>query len=161
MKLEMTALGLSLVLIGVVVALVEAHWPAHGLIGIPAVACLAAGAVLAVTGLGAGVVVGLFVALALAGTAAALGAVTVSKSMAVRGRRVRTGPEAMIGRVGTVARWERRNGSVLIDGGRWRARLTAGAPDDELAAGDEIVIEHVSGLMLSVRRAEEWELAQW
>lgn len=157
----MTGLGLSLVLIGVMVALVEAHWPAHGLLGIPAVACLGAGAVIAVTGLGAGLVIALASALLLAGSAAGLGAVTVSKGVAVRGRRVRTGPEAMVGRVGTVARWDRRGGSVLVDGGRWQARLAPGAPDEEFAAGDEIVIEHVSGLMLSVRRAEEWELARW
>jgi membrane protein implicated in regulation of membrane protease activity len=29
--------------------------------------------------------------------------------------------------------------------------------DDELTAGDAVVVERVSGLTLGVRRAEEWE----
>jgi hypothetical protein len=30
--------------------------------------------------------------------------------------------------------------------------------EDELSVGDAVVIERVNGLVLSVRRAEEWEV---
>jgi membrane-bound serine protease (ClpP class) len=50
-------------------------------------------------------------------------------------------------------------GRVLVDGALWRARAWAGEDDAALHAGDPIVVEHVEGLTLTVRRAEEWELA--
>ena len=61
----------------------------------------------------------------------------------------------LIGRVGEV----RSSGQVFLDGALWRAR--AWSPDDEegLQRGDPIVVERVDGLTLTVRRAEEWEVA--
>ena len=49
-----------------------------------------------------------------------------------------------------------------MDGAVWRARRSLGAADEdevpELHAGDRVVVEHLNGLTLSVRPAEEWEL---
>ena len=81
-------------------------------------------------------------------------------SAAVRRRRIRTGREGLIGHVGVVRNWNELTGSVLVDGALWRARQAW--PEDgerELHAGDPIVVEHLSGLTLSVRHAEEWEVA--
>jgi membrane-bound serine protease (ClpP class) len=53
---------------------------------------------------------------------------------------------------------------VSVDGAVWRARRSLGVQDadadevPELHAGDRIVVEHLNGLTLSVRPAEEWEL---
>src|SRR6201999_420009 len=149
----MTALGLALLVIGALVAITEAHYPTQGIAGGAGVLVMALGAVLAITGLGAGVIVGL-----LAG-----GVVfSVRKVNGVRHRRVRTGAEGIIGHLGTVRTWTDATGSVAVDGALWRARRSLGPGDEdevpELHAGDQIVVEHLNGLTLSVRPAEEWEL---
>jgi membrane protein implicated in regulation of membrane protease activity len=46
-------------------------------------------------------------------------------------------------------------GQVFVDGALWRARPCM---EDELSVGDPVVVERVNGLVLSVRRAEEWEV---
>jgi membrane-bound serine protease (ClpP class) len=65
----------------------------------------------------------------------------------------------LCGRVGVVRRWSEPSGAVFVDGALWRARHESIETDDEaLHEGDAVVVQHVSGLTLSVRRAEEWEL---
>jgi membrane-bound ClpP family serine protease len=157
----MTALGVSLLVIGAIVIMIEAHVPTLGVLGGPGVVALAAGSVLAIAGLGGGLALGLITGLVLATTAGAILALTVHKGAAVRRRRVRTGPERLIGHVGVVRSWSEPSGSVLVDGALWRARrAVAEEPDGELHEGDPIVVERLTGLTLSVRRAEEWELVQ-
>jgi len=45
-----------------------------------------------------------------------------------------------------------------VDGALWQARRSMADEDGVLAAGDQIVVERVSGLTLAVRRAEDWEV---
>jgi membrane protein implicated in regulation of membrane protease activity len=56
-----------------------------------------------------------------------------------------------------VRRWNGGDGQVFVDGALWRARPSWPDAHEELAAGDAVVVERVSGLTLAVRRAEEWE----
>lgn len=158
----MTALGVSLLLVGAVLILIEAHVPTLGVLGGPGVAALGVGAVLAVLGLGGGVVLGVVAALLLAGTAGGALALTVGKGVAVRRRSVRAGPESLLGRVGTVRNWNEAVGSVLLDGALWRARRSAMDDEDEeaLRPGDAVVVDHLDGLTVRVRRAEEWEVTR-
>ena len=157
----MTALGVSLLVLGALFVLAEAHVPSLGILGAPGVIALAAGAVLAVTGLGGGVILGVLSALALTVAAVSVLAITLQKGAGVRRRRIRTGAEGMIGHVGVVRNWSEPTGSVLVDGALWQA---CHAHDDEQAgelhAGDPIVVEYLSGLTLSVRRADQWELVR-
>jgi membrane-bound serine protease (ClpP class) len=159
----MTALGVSLLFVGALLILLEAHVPTLGALGGPGVVVLGAGAVLAVLGLGGGVVLGVIAALLLAGTAGAVMALTVGKGVAVRRRAVRVGPESLIGHVGVVRSWSGTTGSVLVDGALWRARRSVmDDPEEpsELQSGDEVVVDHLDGLTVRVRRAEEWELTR-
>jgi membrane-bound serine protease (ClpP class) len=156
----MTELGIALLIIGAIVVVTEAHVPTLGMLGGPGVVALAVGSVLAVSGLGGGLALALLSALVVAG--AALGVVTMSvkKGIAVKRRRVRSGPEALIGHVGVVRSWEEPSGKVLVDGALWRARQSDHEDDEpRLSTGDEIVVERLNGLTLWVRRAEEWEVA--
>lgn len=157
----MTALGICLLVLGATLVVLEAHVPALGALGLPGVLALVGGSVLAVSGLGGGVGLVLAVALILAaGSISGLGLV-LHKGTAARRRRVRTGPEGMIGQVGVVRSWADPGGSVLLAGAVWSARKAW--PDDDapdLQAGDEVVVERLGGLTLAVRRAEEWERFQ-
>jgi membrane-bound ClpP family serine protease len=156
----MTALGVSLLLVGGILILLEAHVPTLGVLGGPGVVALAVGAVLAVLGLGGGVILGVVAAVLLAGSAGGILAISVGKGAAVRRRRVRAGPEDLIGHVGSVRNWSGRTGCVLVDGALWTARRSVLDDDDEedLHPGDAVVVDHLDGLTVSVRRAEEWEL---
>ncbi len=156
----MTALGVSLLIIGAVVVLFEAHVPSYGALGIPGVAALAAGTLLAIIGLGGGVALGVVAALVLVCGAAGLLTISMRKGMAVRRGRAR---ETLIGHIGVVRDWADPTGSVLVDGALWKAQRSLTMDEDgdertELHKGDPIVVERRSGLMLSVRPAEEWEL---
>jgi membrane-bound ClpP family serine protease len=150
----MTAIGIVLLVVGVVVVAVEAHVPAHGAIAGPGVVALAAGAVLAVAGLGGGWALGVAIALVLASAGLGTVGLVVTKGGAARRRSVR---QALMGHLGVVRKWEAAKGTVLVDGALWHAFPSL--PDAEpLHEGDRIVVERINGLTLGVRKAENWEL---
>ena len=157
----MTTLGLILLIVGALVGVVEAHSPTHGIAGGLGVAVMAIGAVLAISGLGAGIILGLAGGLALAGAGGAYLGLTVKHAAGARRQRVRGGAEGLIGQIGVVRSWAEATGSVSLQGGVWNARRSPSVDEDqqpELASGDRVVVERLSGLTLSVRPAEEWEL---
>jgi membrane-bound serine protease (ClpP class) len=154
----MTALGVVLLLSGVMLVVAEAHVPG-GILGVlGAVALIGAVAVLAGS-VGASAAVAVPVGLAI-GLAAGGWALLAARSVAgVRRTRVRSGPESLCGRLGVVRRWSEPDGQVYVDGALWRARHSWGPGDEQdLREGDAVVVERVAGLTLCVRRAEEWEL---
>jgi membrane-bound serine protease (ClpP class) len=157
----MTALGVSLLVVGAVLVLIEAHVPRLGILGGPGVIALGAGAILAISGLGGGIAIGILGALLLVTIAAGTLAITFRKGFAVRRRRVRAGAESLVGQIGVVRRWDEAGGKVLVHGALWHARrsLTEEEPT-ELHTGDQIVVERLDGLTLAVRPAEDWELVR-
>jgi membrane-bound serine protease (ClpP class) len=159
----MTEIGVALLVIGAIVVVIESHLPSLGMIGGPGVVAMSAGAVLAVSGLGGGLVLGIIAAVVLAAAGACLLTLSLTKGAAVHRRRVRTGPEGIVGQIGVVRSWAESGGSVLLDGALWRARRSS--YDEErseqlggLREGDSVVVERLNGLTLAVRRAEDWEL---
>jgi membrane protein implicated in regulation of membrane protease activity len=115
--------------------------------------------VLALSGAGAasGAVVAAGVTVALAGLALAW--LLLVKSLAARRLTVRSGPQALAGRVATVRTVPAPVGQVQLDGALWRARMweleEEGVP---VAEGSAVVVESIDGLTLTVRPAEEWEV---
>jgi membrane-bound ClpP family serine protease len=155
----MSAIGLLLVLLGATLVVAEAHVPTHGALGTAAAVALAAGIGLLVSsaGLGAAAVLGATTAAALFSLAFVL--LVVRKGLATRRIRARGGAEGLIGRLGEVRAAPEPIGRVLVDGALWRARRWELEGERALEPGDPVVIEHVSGLTLTVRPAEEWEVA--
>jgi membrane-bound serine protease (ClpP class) len=156
----MTALGIALLLVGAILVVVETHVASLGVLAGPGAIALGVGAVLAISGLGGGIVVAVVLAVLLAAGGLAFAGLGVSEGRKQRRRRVRTGAEALVGRVGVVQSWGDPTGRVRVDGALWQARRSW-ADDDarDLHAGDPVVVEQLSGLTLAVRRADEWELA--
>jgi membrane-bound serine protease (ClpP class) len=156
----MTAtLGVILVVVGAALMVAEAHLPSHGLLGSGAAAALTAGVVLALSSAGAGgaavVAAGVTVALA----TLALAWLLLRKSLTAHRMSVRSGPQALTGRVATVRAVPAPVGQVQLDGALWRARMWdlegEGVP---VAEGSAVVVEAIDGLTLTVRPAEEWEV---
>src|SRR5829696_188013 len=138
--------GVALVLVGAALLVAEAHVPG-GVLGAAGGVALAGGGVAVVIGvvLGTMAVTGLWLALA------------ARKALDARRLRSASGREALAGRCGVVRRWQNGDGQVFVDGALWRARPSWPDSEEQLAAGDAVVVERVSGLTLAVRRAEEWE----
>jgi membrane-bound ClpP family serine protease len=155
----MSGIGLLLVLMGATLVVAEAHVPSHGALGTAAAAALAAGIGLLVSGAGLGAAAVLGATLAAALVSLALVAVIARKALATRRIRARTGAEGLIGRLGEVRAAPAPVGQVFVDGALWRARQWELEEGRALQPGDPVVIERVSGLTLTVRPAEEWEVA--
>jgi membrane-bound ClpP family serine protease len=147
--------GIALLLAGAGLLIAEAHLPSYGALGIGGVIALVAGTAVAVDASGGGVALIVGVAAIVALAALALLAVMARATLAASRPRALTGAEGLIGHVGVIRRAPAPLGQVYVDGALWRARPCL---DDELDVGDPVVVERVNGLVLSVRRAEEWEL---
>ena len=142
-------------MVGVILLALEAHVPTAGLVGSLGVASLVAGAALAA--IGAGGSVGLAVGVA-GGIAVGAGAGVFALSRQLTRARALPpgGANTLLGHIGEVRRWHGDHGRVFCDGALWHAR--DGATSEPIAEGDAVVIDHVHGLTLRVRKAEEWEL---
>jgi membrane-bound serine protease (ClpP class) len=148
----MTALIVALVLLGASLLIAEAHVASFGVLGVAGIAALATAAALSIDAAGGSPLLAAALVLPVAAVLCGLLVVAAGKALAIRRRRPQAGAEAMIGRVGVI-----HHGDVLVAGERWRARRSW-VDDAAFAEGDEVVVEQVQGLTLSVRRAEEWEV---
>jgi membrane-bound serine protease (ClpP class) len=154
----MTALGFVLLLIGAALVIAEAHVPG-GVLGVIGGVALIAGGVIVIGALGGGAALAIPVGLGLGAAAGAWAWLVVRKTAGARRVRIRGGAEGLCGHVGVVRQWAEPGGQVFVDGALWRARHRPADEDGEaLRQGDRVVVEVVSGLTLSVRRAEDWEL---
>jgi membrane-bound ClpP family serine protease len=148
-------LGIALLLTGAGLLIAEAHLPSYGALGLGGVIALVAGTAIAVDASGGGATLIVAVAAIVALAALALVAVIARATVAASRPRALTGAEALVGHVGVIRRAPAPLGQVFVDGALWRARPCM---DDELHVGDPVVVERVQGLVLTVRRAEEWEI---
>ncbi|HEV3230014.1 MAG TPA: NfeD family protein [Solirubrobacteraceae bacterium] len=154
----MLALGVILLVVGVVLLLVEAHATTGGVLGAGAVVAAVGGLAIVLIAAGTGVAVGLGVAVVLGVGGLAVVAIGARRMLLSQGRRPRTGPQALVGHRGVV---RSRNGhvGVFVDGALWRARPELIQEADAIHDGDHVIVEGVDGLTLSVRKAENWELS--
>jgi membrane-bound serine protease (ClpP class) len=154
----MTAIGLVLLVIGVVLVVAEAHVPT-GALGSAGAAALIAGGMIAIIAAGGSAAIALPVGVVL-GLGAGGWLLFVRRELTGGPRRrIRAGSEALGGRIGEVRSWSGEEGTIFVDGSLWRARCENPSADGEaFEVGDRVSVEYVSGLTLCVRRAEEWEL---
>ena len=154
----MTALGFALLIVGAVLVVAEAHVPG-GVLGVAGGVAAVVGGVIVIGALGGGLALALPIGVGL-GAAIGVWVLWATRTAATTRRaRIRSGAEALCGRVGVVRQWTEPAGDVFVDGALWRARHEwAEVEDGALSEGDPVVVERVSGLTLCVRRADEWEV---
>ena len=128
-----------------------------GVLGAAGGLALAGGAALAIAGAGGGAAIVAGAVLGVLGATALWVAFAARKVLDARRLRSASGREALAGRSGVVRNWQNGDGQVFVDGALWRARPSWPDAEEQLAAGDAVVVERVTGLTLGVRRAEEWE----
>ncbi|MER8375707.1 nodulation protein NfeD [Mesorhizobium sp. M1338] len=138
--------GLALMLLGLAFLVIEAFNPTV-VLGLGGVAAFLLGAAMLLKVEGPG----FEMSWAVIGTAAALtlGLALLAGSYlwAARKRLPRVGAQAMHGLPAKILDWSGREGHVLAQGERWRAKA-----DEPLAPGDSVEVADVRGLMLTVRR---------
>jgi membrane-bound serine protease (ClpP class) len=150
-QLPITAAGLLLILLAFALFVAEAFIISHGALAAGGIVSLIFGGLLLFdTGSEAfeiSVPVVIF-------TAALLGGFfvfVISKAVEARHRHVRTGQEELVGMRAVVRSPLDPVGHVFVHGALWRATASDSAA---LAVGDEVVVERIEGLTLTVRKAE-------
>jgi membrane-bound serine protease (ClpP class) len=137
--------GLALVLLGVALLIVDLHAPTHGVLTIGGLIALLFGLALLFQNEPGTYRVNLWLILGLGGAIAIFWAFATGKALAAQRQPVQTGVHLMVGRRGEV----RAPGLVFLDGALWQAHAT---DDSELVPGEEVEVQAVDGLLLTVRR---------
>jgi membrane-bound serine protease (ClpP class) len=137
--------GLALLVLGVILMIVDLHAPTHGVLTIGGLISLLFGLALLFQNEPAAYRVNLWLILGLGGAIAIFWAFATGKAMAARRLPVETGVHTMIGQKAEV----RAPGLVFVDGALWQAHSV---DDSDLVAGEEVRVEAVDGLQLTVRR---------
>jgi membrane-bound serine protease (ClpP class) len=135
--------GLALMLLGVALLVIDVHVTTHGALTVAGLISLAVGSIMLFQNApGYNTSKPLVI-----GVAVVLGAVWVfalSKAVQVRRSAVEVDPQLIAGSVGEV----RENGLVYVNGELWQARTAHG---EELHRGDQVRVESLDGLVLTVR----------
>jgi membrane-bound ClpP family serine protease len=153
----MAALVVLLLVAGLALLGAELALPAHGVLATTGIAAVIAGIVLALVDTIGRIAAALVLTAPVIAGLGALALIALRLALAAGGQRARCGAEGLVGHVGVVRRPLDPLGQVAIDGELWRARRSW-ADEIAPAEGEPVVVDRVDGLMVSVRRAEVWEL---
>jgi membrane-bound serine protease (ClpP class) len=137
--------GLALIVLGVVLLIVDLHAPTHGVLTIGGLISLGFGLALLFQNEPGVYRVNLWLIVGVGCAIAALWAFATGKGLAAQRLPAQTGSQTMIGQRAQV----RGPGLVFVDGALWQAHT---ADDSELVTGEEVEVESVDGLQLTVRR---------
>ncbi len=137
--------GLALMVLGIVLLVVDLHAPTHGVLTIGGLISLLFGLALLFQNEPGAYRVNLWLILGIGAAISIFWVFATGKALAARRLPVATGVQHMIGKLAEV----RGPGLVFVDGALWQAQA---ADDSELVAGEEVVVQAVHGLQLTVRR---------
>jgi membrane-bound serine protease (ClpP class) len=137
--------GLALLLLGVILLVVDLHAPTHGVLTVAGLISLGFGLALLFQNQPSVYRVNEWLVLGIGSAIGAFWVFATGKALAARRLPVETGVQAMIGQRGEV----RAPGLVFVDGALWQAQT---ADHSDLVPGEEVEVEAVDGLNLTVRR---------
>ena len=139
--------GLTLILLGVVLLVVDAHVVTHGALTVSGLISLAVGMLMLFHNAPAPYHTSLPLVLSLTICIGGFWAFAMAKAVAVRRRPVSVGPDRFLGDFGVV----RDPAHVFVEGELWHAHRADGG---ELVPGDEVRVEKIEGLELTVTGKE-------
>jgi membrane-bound serine protease (ClpP class) len=142
--------GLILILLALVLFVMEAKFPTHGVLGVGGVVAMILGALMLVRSPLTGMGVSLGTAVAIALPVAVI--IIFLMRLVLRSRRWKqaTGPEQLVGEIGEVTEplSSGGRGMILVHGELWQAVASTG-----IGRGAQVRVRSVSGLTLSVEPA--------
>ncbi|MGH2929137.1 MAG: NfeD family protein, partial [Solirubrobacteraceae bacterium] len=137
--------GVALVLLGVALLVIDLHAMTHGALTIGGLIALAFGLALLYQNQPAPYHVNTWLIVGIGSAIGAFWAFAMTKGFAARRQPVKVGPQSIVGRKGEV----RAPGLVFVNGELWQAHA---GDDSELVPGEEVQVESVRGLELTVKR---------
>jgi len=137
--------GLALMLLGVALLVIDLHAPTHGVLTVGGLISLLFGLALLFQNEPAVYRVNLWLLIGIGGAIGIFWVFATGKALAARRLPVATGVHTMVGQTAEV----RGPGLVFVDGALWQAHA---ADDSELVPGEEVEVQAVDGLQLTVRR---------
>jgi membrane-bound serine protease (ClpP class) len=137
--------GVALILLGIVLLVVDLHAPTHGVLTVGGLISLGFGLALLFQNQPAAYRVNEYLVLGIGSAIGAFWVFATGKALAARRQPVQTGALTMVGQKAEV----RGPGLVFVDGALWQAHS---ADASELVPGEEVEVEAVDGLQLTVRR---------
>jgi membrane-bound serine protease (ClpP class) len=137
--------GVALVLLGMALLIIDLHAMTHGALTIGGLVALGFGLALLFQNEPAPYRVNTWLIVGIGSALGAFWAFALGKGFAARRLPVSVGPQSIIGRTGEV----RGPGLVFVNGELWQARAD---DDTALVPGEEVEVEAVHGLELTVKR---------
>jgi membrane-bound serine protease (ClpP class) len=137
--------GLALMLLGVALLVIDLHAPTHGVLTTGGLISLLFGLALLFQNEPGVYRVNLWLIIGIGGAIGIFWVFATGKALAARRLPVETGVQKMVGQVAEV----RGPGLVFVDGALWQAHA---ADETELVPGEEVEVQAVEGLQLTVRR---------
>jgi membrane-bound serine protease (ClpP class) len=137
--------GVALILLGVALLVIDLHAMTHGTLTVGGLIALGFGMALLYQNEPAPYRVNTWLVVGITSGIAAFWVFALGKGLAARRLPVSVGPEAIVGRTGEV----RAPGLVYVNGELWQAHAE---DNSELVPGEQVEVEAVQGLQLTVRR---------
>jgi membrane-bound serine protease (ClpP class) len=137
--------GLALMLLGIALLVVDLHAPTHGVLTTGGLISLLFGLALLFQNEPGAYRVNLWLIIGIGAAVGIFWVFATGKALAARKLPVETGVQTMVGQVAEV----REPGLVFVDGALWQAHA---ADDSELVPGEQVKVEAVDGLQLTVGR---------
>ena len=137
--------GVALILLGVGLLIIDLHAMTHGALTIAGLIALGFGMALLFQNEPAPYRVNTWLIVGIGSGVAAFWAFALGKGFAARRLPVRVGTQSIVGRTGEV----RAPGLVYVNGELWQAHAD---DDTELVPGEQVEVEGVQGLQLTVKR---------
>jgi membrane-bound serine protease (ClpP class) len=137
--------GLALMLLGIALLVVDLHSPTHGVLTTGGLISLLFGLALLFQNEPSVYRVNLWLIIGIGGAIGIFWVFATGKALAARRLPVETGVQRMVGQVAEV----RGPGLVFVDGALWQAHA---ADDSELVPGEQVKVQSVDGLQLTVGR---------
>ncbi len=137
--------GVALILLGVALLVIDLHAMTHGALTVGGLIALGFGMALLFQNEPAPYRVNTWLIVGIGSGIGAFWAFALGKGFAARRLPVSVGPQAIVGKTGEV----RAPGLVYVNGELWQAHAE---DDSELVPGEQVEVEAVQGLQLTVRR---------
>lgn len=149
-QLPINAAGILLILLAFGLFAAEAFIVSHGALAIGGVVSLVFGGLLLFDTNGGPFSISIPLVIVVGAVLGGFFMFVISKAIEARHRQVFTGSEELVGAHGVVRSPLDPVGHVFVKGALWRATMLN---SDEIAVGDDVVVEQVDGLTLRVKKA--------
>jgi len=138
--------------LGITLLIVDIFAASHGVLTVGGIVAFAAGSLMLTGARGPGLAIAWPLILGATAVTALFFMTVVGLGVRAQYRKVTTGAQGMIGEVGVARTALAPEGTVLVEGELWKARVTEGSID----LGQKVRVVAMDGFELTVEKVEAW-----